>query len=255
MLRSVVRSFGAVLFARRQIDLSRWTRRSEFVDVRGAVVTWLDAFLVAMERDCAWLCRVGSDVADECRAEVRSSFELSFGAPRRRATAGCRRSVIAVYGFDGDLAARLTEFARVLSDLGWVGAELGVTQGLLGSRSSGSLHWRPAPAFAPPPTVAALPPWGNRMLEPRMGVLWSGRGEEMRLRRDALWTRGESRNHLTLESSGTDFWSLPDRALERSEYALAVILEVGYYANPAGLERPHRLPRHLLPSRRTGWEE
>jgi hypothetical protein len=259
---------------RRQFNLPRWTRRQEFRDLRRAAVAWLDRHFELIERGAPWLNQVGSDVQDSCSAHVRGLIE-DFFSPRPRATAGCARTVTAVYGFDDPLIARLRSLDQALATAGW---ELGglawqswadlvppatAAPGLARHKvrwmtdRQANLTWRPTIALDYPQEAERMRPWGQPPLGATMRVTWSSRGQETGWRRNPGETpeRGvRTRTHLPLEISERTVPELLDEALARYEHALTVTIRFSYYSNENAKARPHRIPRYLLPAprRRSG---
>jgi hypothetical protein len=234
--------------SRRQFDLGRWTADDTFVQLHDTVVIWLDRHFATIEEGAPWLDRIGVDTWDYCRATVRPRLEFSLG-PRYRATAGCTRDVIAVYGFDGALAQRLGELSEALSAAGW--RRVGPLPIRLWEDAHGEavMKWRPSAALSHPPGMEGKAPWEKPPLDPHMWLSWSSRGQDNRLRRDPNRLRTSARNLISVEFSGTEYWNLPDTALQEHEHVLAIKLDLSYYSNPDALRRPHRIPRHILPTR------
>ena len=110
------------------------------------------------------------------------------------------------------------------------------------------LRWGPSDELDYPPGMAGVPPLGRPTLDPTMWLSWSSRGQPTRLRPNRAWTRGDTRNYLTVESSGGEYWKLPDIALSDHQHVIAAKIDLTYYSNPLPLEREHRIPRYLLPT-------
>jgi hypothetical protein len=116
------------------------------------------------------------------------------------------------------------------------------------------LHWEPSPALGCPQGMDGVPPWGNRPLSPSMLLTWTSGGQTARLRPDPNRRSISTRNHLTVESSETEYWTLPDRALALYDHTLTLKISLGYYAavnHDAGRFRRtggHHVPKYLRPS-------
>jgi hypothetical protein len=238
-----------VLLPGREFDFARWTRRRAFVDLHATVVAWLDGHFEAIELGAPWLRRVGTDVSDYCEGEIRSRFGFSL-TPRFRARVGCQRSVIVVYGFDGDLTGRLDRLAETLLTVGWKRSGPLPLKAWADAEGYASLDWRPNAALSRPRGMNGIPPSAAASLSPHMWMSWSSRGQATRLRRDPARTRSNTLNYLAVESSGTEYWKFPGMALEENDHTVAVKINLGYYNDTAALTRPHRVPRYLLPARR-----
>lgn len=184
---------------------------------------------------------------DYCRGEVRSPFDFSL-APRFRASAGCGRQVIAVYGFDGDLTERLGQLAEALSAAGWERIGPLPMRAWADADRYALLSWQPNAVLDYPLGVDGTPPWGRPTLSPHMRLSWTSSGQATRLWQDPNRNRSDTRNYQSVESSDSEYWKLPDSALERYDHTLAVHLDLSYYSNPDALARRHRIPRHLLPT-------
>jgi len=247
LLRPALRVLRVVLTSRRQLNLPRWIRGRTFGELHGSVVAWLDSHLATVEHGAPWLHRVGTDVWDYCRGEVRSPFDFSL-APRFRASAGCGRQVIAVYGFDGDLTERLGQLAEALSAAGWERIGPLPMRAWADADRYALLSWQPNAVLDYPLGVDGTPPWGRPTLSPHMRLSWTSSGQATRLRQDPNRNRSDTRNYQSVESSDSEYWKLPDSALERYDHTLAVHLDLSYYSNPDALARRHRIPRHLLPT-------
>jgi hypothetical protein len=247
-MTGAVRAVWAVLSSRRQLDLPRWTRGQAFAELHNTVVAWLDGHLAAVERGAPWLRRVGIDVSDHCRGRVNSPFRFSL-APRDTAALGCTRNVIAVYGFDGALTQRLEQCGQSLSAAGWERSGPLPLRAWTGSEGDASLRWRPDAALSYPPGLSTVPPWGLAPLSPQMWLSWSSGGQNIRqLQQNPHRTSRNTRNRLAVESSGTEYWKLPDTALTYFEHTLTVHMSLAYYADSNPLDRRHRIPRYLLPT-------
>jgi hypothetical protein len=255
-------------YPRRQFDLPRWTRGSEFGGLHAAAVAWLDGHFEAIELRAPWLQRVGSDVWDFCKGGVSNPF-LRI-QPGSTATARCVREVSVVYGFDGPLIARLRSLDEAIPAAGWEmrgavrpswadldGAHMdgtGIAAGRVSRQTRWmadrhvSLRWHPTGAVGYPPGGEGMPPWGESRLTPSMRVSWHSRGQERRDRRDPNRDREPTRNYLPLEVSQAEVPGLLADALARHEHALRVTIHLAYYSNPNALARPHRIPRYLLPT-------
>ncbi|HEU5427474.1 MAG TPA: hypothetical protein VFU74_11410 [Actinocrinis sp.] len=236
------------LLDRRQFNLLRWTRSRAFADLHAPVVGWLDSHLAMIERGAPWLDRVGIDVWDRCSGAIYSRFDFSLSR-RFRATAGCARNVIVVYGFDGRLTQRLDQIGEALSAAGWERTGPLAHKAWVDAGGYAVLEWQPSAALSRPPGMDDVPPWGLASLSPHMRLSWSSHGQATSLRPDPNRTRSNTRNHLAVEGSNTAYWELPGVALERHDHALAVHIDLAYYQNTAPLGRPYRLPRHMLPTR------
>lgn len=240
--------------------------------MRHAAVAWLDSHFELIESGAPWLNRVGGDVRDSCSAQVRGLIE-DFFSPRPRATAGCMRTVTAVYGFDDPLIARLRSLDQVLPASGWELGDLARRQswadldpgatatanGLARHRMRWmtdrqvNLTWRPAAALDYPRDAERMRPWGQPPLEPRMRVTWSSRGQETGWRRNPGETPERvvrTHTHLLLEISELTVPELLDEAFAHYAHALTVTISFSYYSNPNAKARPHCIPRYLLPASR-----
>lgn len=241
-LKAISRMVWVVLVSRRQLNLPRWVRGHTFADLHSVMVAWLDSHFAMVERSAPWLHRVGSDVWDYCKGSVHSPVDISF-APRVRASAGCVRDVIVVYGFDGDLPERIRQLVKALSAAGW---------GRMRPHPDGdgytTLSWRPNAELSCPPGMEGVPPWGGPALDPHMWLSWSSQGQATRLRQDPNRALSSSRNYLAVESTGTEYWKLPDEALNHHNHTLAVHIRLAYYSNLNPLARRCRIPRYLLPT-------
>ncbi|MBF9069953.1 hypothetical protein [Streptacidiphilus fuscans] len=246
-LKPLVRPIGFVLIARRQFNLPRWTSRQVFVAQRAIVVAWLDSHFAALEHGAPWLHRVGSDVWDYCSGLVPSPFQGNLFEPRRFASLGCDRGVIAVYGFDGDLTERLNQLREALSAAGWE-RTVWRSRAWVPSDSGQAFSWRPTAALSYPPGPDGRLSSERLRRAPSLWVSWCSRGQATSLQQHAHRTRHSTRNRLVLESSATEPGELPDAALEKHDHALAVYLNFRYpdLDSPA---RRRREPRYLLPTR------
>jgi hypothetical protein len=247
ILKPVLGAAWVVLTSRRQLNLPRWVRGRTFTDLHGHIVAWLDDHFATIERGAPWLHRFGVDVWDYCHGEVNSTFDFTL-ARRFRASAGCMRDVIVVYGFDGDVAGRLDQLAEALSTVGW--RRTGPHPLRPWADADGALlTWQPNATVSYPPGMERKPAWGSTTLDPIMWMVWSSRGQTTSLGPNPKRTPDDTRNDLTVESRATEYWKLPDAALEQHDHALVVKVSLSYYSNPNPLARRHRIPRYLLPTR------
>lgn len=246
ILSPAFRVLWVVLVARRQFNLPRWVRGRRFTAVHDLVVAWLDGHFAVVERGAPWLRRIGADVHDRCSGAARSVFEFSLESGPR-ASVACHRDIIVVYGFDGDLGQRLGQLTEALSAAGW---ERSRPFSLLREREDASRHawltWEPSPAWGYPPGPDGIPLCGDRPLSPRMLLTWTSRGQTSRLRQDPNRRTIRTRNFLTVESSDTEYWKLPETALARHDHIATLTVSLAYYHLPGG----RGVPRYLRPSRR-----
>jgi hypothetical protein len=233
-----------VVNSRRQLNLRRWVRGQEFIDLHERVAGWLDRHLAIMESGAPWLTRIGVDVYEICYGAVRPRFEFSLESGPR-ASVSCVREVIAVYGFNGLPASRLGHLEYALSVAGWLRSGAGPW---VGSRGNAVLRWEPSDELDYPPGMAGVPPLGRPALAPAMWLSWGSRGQPARLRPNPARKRGDDRNYLTIESSGVEYWKFPEVALSDHEHVIAANLNLSYYSNPTPLEPQHRIPRYFLPT-------
>jgi hypothetical protein len=245
--RAGLKAAWVALTSRRQLNLPRWIRGRTFAEIHGSVVTWLDSHFAMVERGAPWLDRVGTDIWDYCRGSVNSPFEFTLKT-RVRATAGCGRSVIAVYGFDGDLPECIDRISVAFSAAGWERIGPLPLRPWADANGEAVMGWRPNTALGYPPGMAGIPPWGTPPLDPHMWLVWSSRGQQTRMRQDPTRTQSHTRNSVSVEFSGTEYWKFPEAALADHEHALSVQIDLGYYSNPEALTLRHRIPRYLLPT-------
>jgi hypothetical protein len=245
---------GLVSLPRRQLDLQRWVGGREFGELHEAAATWLARHFQVIEEGVPWLERVGSDTLDFCNGKVSNAF-LRF-APGHGATAACVREVTAVYGFGGPLSSRLVSLGEALSAVGWNSAGPNARRRECGAQDRwmadgmAILRWQPVAALSYPAGGDGTPPWGRPPLSPGMRMSWSSRGQEIAVRANPGKIRQATRNYLPLEASKTDVPELLRRALDHHENALTVTIHLLYYSNPNARRRPHRIPTHLIPTRR-----
>ena len=245
-INAITRALGAALLSRRQFNLPRWTRRQEFVDLHSSAVSWLDENLSILERDAPGLRRFGTDTWDYCHGAVRSIFHFPVAAPRHLPSVGCTRNVIAVYGFDGDPGERLEKIAETMSMAGWKRIAPLPLRPWESTNGYAMLGWQPD-------VKDTEAPWGGKNSSPYMTLSWCSRGQESPLEQDPSRTHISTRNYLTLECSGTEYWKLPESALEGHEHVLAVTVTLSYYSSLDSWRPQRRIPRHLLPTKPKPW--
>jgi hypothetical protein len=225
----------------RQLNLRRFVRRTEFVNLRAVITAWLDQHFQLLEHHAPWLHRIGADVYDYCSGTVRERFFHNFmGQHTPRATASCHREVTVVYGFDR--ADRADALVAAVAAAGWR------------HYRPSTLVWRPTAALDYPPGLADTPPWGDEPLSPSMDVLLASPGPVAEWRvippnRAARTTR----QHLPLEVSAADAPTLLSEAFRDHKHALAVTIRLWYYRNRFARARPYRLRRHLRPTMDPSW--
>ncbi|WP_198035396.1 hypothetical protein [Streptacidiphilus rugosus] len=252
-INAPARVLGAALLSRRQFNLSRWTRGQEFIDLHASAVSWLDENLNILECESPWLHRFGVDTWDYCHGAVRSMFHFSVAAPRHVPSVGCTRNVIAVYGFDGDPGERLEKIAETMSAAGWKRIAPLPMRPWEGDNGYAMLEWQPIPVAGPRPAEDVVAPWGGRNSSPYIALSWCSRGEQTPLDQDPSRMHINTRNYLALESSGTEYWKIPDAVLEGHEHVLAVNINLGYYSSLDSMRSQRRIPRHLLPTKPKPW--
>ncbi len=245
-INAIAWTLGAALLSRRQFNLPRWTRRQEFFDLHSSAVSWLDENLSILERDASGLRRFGTDTWDYCHGAVRSIFHFAVAAPRRLPSVGCTRNVIAVYGFDGDPGERLEKIAETMSTAGWKRIAPLPMRPWEGANGYAMLEWQPD-------AKDAEAPWGGKNSSPHMTLSWCSRGQETPLEQVPSRTHISTRNYLALECSGTEYWNLPESALESHEHVLAVTVTLSYYSSLDSWRPQRRIPRHLLPTKPKPW--
>jgi hypothetical protein len=250
-LRAVLKASYAVLTSRRQLNLKRWIRTRRFQDLHGHVVEWLDQHYATLERGSPWLHLVGTDAWDYCSGRVHSLFEISL-QPRYKASAGCTRDVIVVYGFDGDLTQRLHQLEPVLSTAGWTRTGPLPLQPWAQAQAA-VMRWEPTTALTYAPGLEEIPPYYERKLTPFMWLSWYSRGQTSRLAPSPYGRKAlNTRNHQAVQADSTEYWRFPASALAQYEHALVVHVILGYYGDQAALGWRHRIPRYLLPTRPEG---
>jgi hypothetical protein len=235
------------LLSRRQFDLDRWTHGQDYADLHGSIVEWLDGRVEAVESNAPWLDKIGIDVWDYCQGAVYSPFDFTL-EPRRRASATCVRDVIAVYGFDGDLTERLGQLTDALSAAGWKRVGPLPLKAWEDSNGGATLTWQPTGTFGYPSGIEGRLPWDEPALTPHMWLSWCGRGEAVQLKKNPSRTRNDAPDYISVESSATEYWKMPETALEFNENVLVMQVNLAYYSNPNALARPYRIPRNRLPT-------
>lgn len=265
-----MKPLGWVMGMRRQPSLRRLVCRRSFQQLHAASVEWLERHFELIDASASGFERIGTDLWDGCHGSVRwpgFSFE-----PVYPATAGCQRSLTAVYGFDGPLLTALDVLGQALFAAGWgklmnerSGTRtvrqswVAVTGWELVERRHSDLptlgltpEWRPNSVLDRPAGMESIPPWGRAPLRPDMSVTFSSRGQEKRTVEPVdhvAIARRAPRNYLLLEKSETGQQALEDRALAAHEHTVAVNITVSYYSNPNIKASPHRIPRYWLPTR------
>jgi hypothetical protein len=256
---------------RRQFNLPWLVGSSEFLAIRSEYVAWQDRHFEVIEQGAPWLHLIGRDVHETCSGGAPRSPALLDFSPRRGPGVGCARHVAAVYGFDGPEAERLRSLELAFPAAGW---ETG-TRGLTGSWADISdavlsrapdalpahrrwmayrytnLRWRPSAVIGHPSYGEGAPPWGDDRppFAPHMRVSWLGVGQEITAMRDPNRTSNVTRNRLPLENSSVQLPELLDEAMRQYDHAMSVTMDLTYYANASPRSRPHRVRRHLLPTR------
>jgi hypothetical protein len=248
LLKMIPRAAWTILISRRQLNLPRWVASPSFTELHATISAWLDSHLAVLEDDAPWLHRTGVDVWDFCKAAVYAPTAISF-QPRFRASARCVRDLIVVYGFDGDLAERITQLDHVLSTAGWEPLRQASLQYPQNPNRHVVLRWRPSALLTHPPGMRGMPPLGKPELAPTLRLSWGSGGQQSWLREDSNRKRENTRNYLTVESSGTEYWKLPTATLTKHDHVLIAHLHLGYYQNPIPLSRRYRIPRYLRPTR------
>ena len=196
---------------------------------------------------------------DFCRGTVSPFLRFT---PGFAATATCARQVTAVYGFGGALPGRLALLGEQLTAAGWA---MSRPNGCDPSRPNGcdpsrpkidrtmNLALRPGARPSPFPGGQGTPPWNRPPLSPIMRMTWSSQGQATGWRRDPNREHPTTRNYLALEVSEAGVPELLAETLARNEHALTLTIRLAYYSNPNARARPHRIPRHLLPTRPGAW--
>jgi hypothetical protein len=239
---------------RRVPDLGRFTRSAGFGQLQSAAATWADQNFDLIEGGAPWLDRAGRWVLDRCETGLESR---PLCIPRDPPRLICDRDVTAVYGFDGNLDARLAELAAVLGRAGW-GDHQGdttVPRHDLGRRPPPAwpIDWSPVPGFGLPAVLATMPPPEQVRLE--MGIGWISRGKPTA---ELVTTRASGRSgdpraatatYQPVDVGGSDVGDLADRALARHQHAIAIRISTGYYRNWNVNARPGRPRKKLLPVR------
>jgi hypothetical protein len=214
-----------------------------------------------IEASAPGLERIGTEKWDWCKGSARPPGLLD---PGPLASAACERSLTVVYGFDGPRHAMLDVLGEALFAAGWGKVKnepvkqpwVALTgQDLLDhidrSGRSGYPQWRPNGVLGRPAGMEGTPPWGGRPLSPRILVSYVSSGIERPVRPADLiaGARRAPRNYLLLENSDVETQALESHALATREHAVAVNITLSYYSNPNAKARPHRIPRHWLPTR------
>ena len=161
----------------------------------------------------------------------------------------CTRMKTAVYGIDGELAARLVALAEVLLGEGWTsvvmqrgpGADSPRPQRVILRDVSARLAWEPA--YATPPYPSGMPtgledsspvPSSTRSRF-RMSLAWStgttGSGPVKSMALARKWPRRDTDLYRRVEISG-DVSDGLDAILGRHSHVLAVRVSAIYYSNP-----------------------
>lgn len=248
-------------------DLRRLTRGKEFRDLRSAVAGWMDRFFGVVEREAPWLDRTARDVTDFCETSkyyrhqhvIGKVLAVSFGG---LPVVECDRSVTVIYGFDGDLAARLAALKAALTRAGWSGQlddSTPATFTRLGGRSylgSYRHRWEPVPALEAPPVLPVKPQDRDEMMH-FLNVDWASRSfgdqlQEVSGPSEDARIPPQTRVYQPLEFSRpvgeAGFAQRMARAVAVHEHAASVTLKLSYYHNTDTNTEPHRLrKRRLLP--------
>jgi len=265
----VIAAMSAV--PRRQFNLPWLVGNSEFTAIRTEYAAWQDRHFEVIERGAPWLHLIGRDVYETCSGGVPRSPALFELSPRRGPAVGAARHVTAVYGFDGGEAERLRSLELAFPVAGW---ETGWTRDLTGSWADisdgvlarapdvlpahrqwmayryANMQWRPGEVIGHPSFGGGTPPWGDGRppFAPHMRVSWLSAGQEITARRDPHRTGIVTRNRLPLENSEVQLPELLEEALRWHDHAMAVTMDLSYYANLSPRNRPHRVRRYLLPA-------
>lgn len=266
MRQPLIRVLTLLTGARRQFNLPRWTGRREFRDVHSTAVTWLDSHFELIEDGAPWLNAVGRRIRDFCTGRVRG-WEFTIGSVPVKATAGCRRQVTAVYGFDGPLTERIRSLGQALPAAGWelsrwqawqdfdpataaaaVGLRAQSRVSWMTDRTVG-LTWQPTEALSLPANLERMRPAGRPPLTPTMRVSWASRGQRIGWVGHVPEPGTATRNFLPIEVNDARVPDLVDQALARCEHALAVTIDLSYYTNPNPRAWFGGVPRYLLPTR------
>jgi hypothetical protein len=223
---------------------------------------WIDRHFELIEAAAPRLERLGREVGDYCRGSARPpGLNPGFGA-----SAQCTRSVLVVYGYDGQLMPMLDVLGEALFAAGWGRLRnsgrgsrpveqswVALTgQELLSRRSDGvgaltvPPQWRPNDALGFPAGMDGTPPWGRVPLSPRMQVSCGETSTERRALPTGHMASAQRapRNYLLLENE-----ELPDGAQRNPEHTVAVTISLNYYTNPNAKARPHQIPRYWRPTK------
>jgi hypothetical protein len=229
----------------RQPKLAKFTGTAWFSRLESASVTWCDARFAKLEQDAAWLIRYGDEVLSFCSASAAQRGILRRGVP----VVTCTRTETVVYGFNGELAARLNALAQALNNEGWTNAVLQRTTPVAEPRPGpvslrrGSARMAWDPAHATPPSAPEMPellaeacpvPVMVRTLF-RMEMAWASQAaddEKVKgMATAARWPQAQTDTYRVMHING-DASPYMDQALERSDHVLAARLSVQYYRNP-----------------------
>ena len=249
---------GAMLIPRRLPDLRRLTASDGFVAAQAGAADWTRALFALIEERAAWLHLTGRRVNDSCQLEVIPTLDIELPIIGVQSD----RWVVRVYGADGPIRHRLTDLGAILAAAGCEEFFLGVTSGygpLESALSPTNGRWRD-PRRAGSEDEDAVPPAGLTQYR-SVHVGWTSRGEPPNSKHtlDGRYRAGgpaepdppAKANHFeraferAVETAYADIDELAARALAGHEHAIAITLQLCYYANPD--IRRHPLPRRLVP--------
>jgi hypothetical protein len=259
--RPVVKAGAGALFLitwhapRRLPDLVRFTASAGLASLHDPAAAWTGAQFGLIESGAPWLDLAGRRLDDYCRVSGDKSMDLRL-AP---VGAECRRSVTAIYGADGPLAARLADLGAVLGHAGWAeffsyGAPSIPAGSLQTQRPPVTGQWQPAVVPGGP---EAVPPAGVRQSR-QLTVGWASRGQppDAKWTLDGRWHQGQpaspepprtaSRYCRPVDCRYADTEALAADALSRHNHAIALRIGLCYDLNPDVRHFPMR--KRILPT-------
>jgi hypothetical protein len=262
-------------FPWRPPDLCRFTRTSQFRELRSAAGAWIEQEFARIQAEAPWLIpanRLVSDYGTVFGWPCRSSWDGGLWGVRFGVSANIRfqRQVAVAYGFDDAVADQIPRLVKVLQQGGWERPRLWLDRPLTSPipvlwvpEPSGDVvaHWQVPPRrddLAQPPLIVIPGPHTSGWPPCQTHMVWTTRDQPARITLDPAFPpdprapRRRKANYQPLEFRGArptaSVAQFARPALEQHENAVAIMIELGYYVNQETATPAHQLPKKLIPA-------